>query len=287
MPVLEAVRGFWDHGCVTHGAALAFYALFVLVPIPIFVVAGAAVLVGDDLARAEVVSVLRSLTSDQMAVTLGQVLESAAEPSGGGGVRLFGLVALGFGATAFFVELHEVLNKIWRVPVEDFRLRDFLRSRLFSFAMVAAAGAVLLVLALAGALTRGFGARLTDWLPLPDAAFGLAGLLATFLLNALLLFLVFRFVPDTTVSLREVWLGSLVTALLILLGNELIGVYLRQTRLASAYGAAGSLVLTLTWIYYSMLAFLFGGELTRALGGGTVAAPKPPARAAAGGRGDA
>ena len=265
-PIQEAVSGFWAHGCVTHGAALAFYALFVLVPIPIFVVAGAAALVGDDLARAEVVGVLRALTGDQMAATLGQALESAGELTGGRRVRLFGLAAFGFGATAFFVELHEALNKIWRVPVGSFHLRSFLRSRLFSFVMAAAAGAALLVLTLGGALARGFGARLREVVPLPAAAFGLGSVLIALLVTAVLLALVFRYVPDARVSFREIWLGSLATALLVLLGNELIGLYLRHTRLATAYGAAGSLVLTLTWIYYSILALLFGAELTRALG---------------------
>ena len=285
--IQEAIGGFWEHGCVTHGAALAFYALFVLVPIPIFVVAGAAALVGDDLARAEVVDVLRALTGDQMAATLGQVLESAREPAGGRAVRLLGLAVLGFGATAFFVELHEALNKIWRVPVEIFDLRSFLRSRLFSFVMVAAAGAALLVLTLGGALARGFGARLMEAVPLPAAAFGLGSVLVAFLVMALLLALVFRFVPDAPVTFREIWLGSLATASLVLLGNELIGLYLRHTRLATAYGAAGSLVLTLTWVYYSMLAFLFGAELTRAFGDRRAMGPSRRVGGAVGRAGDA
>ena len=261
----RAVGGFWEHGCVTHGAALAFYALFVLVPIPIFVVSGAAALIGGDVARAEAVEVMRSLTGDQMAMTLGQILESASELTAGRGVRLFGLGVLVFGATAFFVELKEVLNKIWGVPVGSFRWGSFLRSRLFSFVMVAGAGTALLVLTLGGALARGLGERLDGVLPLPRWVFGLGGLFIAFLVIAGLFGLVFRYVPDAPVSFRGVAPGSVATALLVVCGNELIGLYLRHTSLATAYGAAGSLVLSLCWIYYSAMAFLFGAELTRQL----------------------
>lgn len=267
------VAGFWTHGCVTHGAALAFYALFVLVPVTAFAVSGAAALVGGDLARAEVVEVLRALTGDQMAVTLGQALEETTELTSWRGARLFGVASLIFGATAFFVELQDTLNKIWEVPADSFEWRQFARSRLASFVMVAAAGGTLLVLTVGGAVARGFGERLKALRSLPAPAFGAGGLLIAYLVMAVLFSLVFRFVPDATVSLREIWLGSLATALLFVCGNELIGLYLRQTRLATAYGAAGSLVLTLTWIYYSALAFLLGAELTRCLGAASSAGP--------------
>ena len=268
----RAIGGFWEHGCVTHGAALAFYALFVLVPIPIFVVSGAAALIGGDVARAETVEVLRSLTGDQMAMTLAQILESASELTAGRGVRLFGLAALVFGATAFFVELQDVLNKIWNVPAGSFRWESFLRSRFFSFVMVVSAGTALLVLTLGGALVHGLGERLDGVLPLPPAVFGLGGVFLGFLVIAGLFSLVFRFVPEAAVSFRGVWPGSLATALLVVCGNQLIGLYLRHTSLATAYGAAGSLVLSLCWIYYSAMAFLFGAELTRQLEAGRAGA---------------
>ncbi len=272
--VLEcSVGGFWSHGCVTHGAALAFYALFVLVPVPIFAVSAAATLVGGDLARAEVVEVLRALAGDQMAATLAEALDTSGELTSWRGAALFGLAALVFGATAFFVELQDTLNEIWGVPAEPFEWGRFVRSRLVSFVMVAASGGALLVLTLGGALARGFGERLRALPWAPASGFGAGTLLIAFLVMAALLSLVFRYVPNAGVSFREVWLGSLATALLLVCGNELIGLYLRHTRLATAYGAAGSLVLTLTWIYYSALAFLFGAELTRCLGAASSAGP--------------
>lgn len=260
------VGGFWTHGCVTHGAALAFYALFVLVPVPIFVVSGAAELVGDEQARAEVVEVLRLFTGAPIAATLAEALETASEFIGGGGARLFALGSLVFGATAFFVELQDTLNKIWDVPASSLEWKTFVRSRVFSFVMVAASGAFLLILTLAGTLARGFGARLKAVVPFPAAVLVAGSVLISLVVIAALFSLIFRFVPDADLSLRDVWLGSLVTALLFVGGNELIGLYLRYTSLVTVYGAAGSLVLTLTWVYYSSLAFLFGAELTRTLG---------------------
>lgn len=269
----EVVGDFSAHGGATHGAALAFYALFVLVPVPILVISGAAALVGDDLARSEVLEALRTLSGDQLASTLGQALESASELAEGRAARAFALISLLFGATAFFAELQETLNKIWDVPAAGFGWRGFLETRFVSFVMVAATGVVLLLLSLGSAVARGFGEKLQSVLPLA-AALGAGGVLMSLLVIWALFSLVFRFVPDTELTFRDVRLGALATTVLFVAGNELIGVYLRYTSLATVYGAAGSLVLTLTWIYYSALAFLFGAELTRALG--PASSPRSP-----------
>ena len=261
----RVLSDFSAHGCVTHGAALAFYALFVLIPIPIFVVALAAGLIGDDLARSEIVQVLRALAGAQLAETLSQALATAGQLTSWRGANLFGLASMIFGSTAFFGELQETLNKIWRAPTGSLGWRSLVRSRLVSFAMVAASGAALLILIVTSALTREFGEKLKDILPLPMILSRIEGQLLSLVVITVLFALVFRFVPDVDISFREVWLGSLLTALLFFVGKEMLGLFLRQTHLASAYGAAGSLVLTLTWIYYSAIAFLLGAELTRAL----------------------
>lgn len=255
-------------GCVSHGAALAFYALFALLPVPIFAVSAAATLVGDELARAEVVRILRALAGAPTAATLAQALDAAGAVTSWRGAQVFGLASLVFGATAFFGELQDTLNKIWRAGADRSGWRAILRSRLVSFAMVAASGTALLALTLVSALARGFGERLNAVLPLPAFMSRLEGLVMALVVVGLLFALVFRYVPETDVSFRRVWLGSLITAGLFLGGNELLGLYLRHTPLATAYGAAGSLVLTLTWIYYSALAFLLGAVLTHRLGEG-------------------
>lgn len=265
--LLERVAGgYVAHGCATRGAALAFYALFVLVPIPILAVSAVAALVGDELARSAVIEVLRALGGEQIALTIGEALASSGELATGRLARLFGLVSLLFGSAAFFVELQDSLNEIWGVPATGFRLGRFLRARLASFLMVASAGAVLLALSLVGTLARAFRERLTARLPILTPTFEVVGLLAALLVIAALFSLVFRYVPDARVPFRAVFGGALVTAALFGAGNELIGLYLRYTSLATAYGAAGSLVLTLTWVYYSAQAFLVGAELTRCLG---------------------
>ncbi len=262
----RVITGFLAHDCVTHAAALAFYALFVLLPVPIFVISGAAALVGADLARAEVLEVIHELAGEQMAVTLSEAFDTASELTSWRGARLFGLASVVFGAAAFFVQLQETLNRIWELPAASFRWSRFLRSRLLSFAMVAASGGVLLVLTLAAAIVRGLGDRIQVAAPRLAFLYGIGtGLMALAAIVALFA-LIFRYVPDSELSWRDVWLGALATAVLFVAGNELLGLYLRNTRLATAYGAAGSLVLTLMWIYYSALAFLFGAELTRAMG---------------------
>ncbi len=261
----QVLGGYQAHGCATRGAALAFYALFVLVPIPIFAVAALEAFVGGDLARSEVIEALRILAGDQMAVTLGEALATSGELATGRVARLFALVSLLFGSAAFFVELQDSLNTIWGVSEGAFRLERFLRARLASFVMVAAAGAVLLTLSLAGALARTFGEKLRAVLPTLSPTLEIAGPIAALLVIAALCGLVFRYIPDVELRFRDVWLGSVVTAALFVGGNELIALYLRYASLATAYGAAGSLVLTLIWVYYSSQVFLLGAELTRCL----------------------
>lgn len=262
----QVTEGFLEHGCFTHGAALAFYALFVLVPVPVFVVSGAAALVGGDLAREEVVEILGALAGKQTALTLAEALETADDLPGGVAARIFALLSLLFGGTVFFVELQETLNEIWGVPAGRLDWRGFLRSRLASFVMVAAAGTVLLALTLGGVVARTFGEKLARVLPAAAPVLGVGGMLVSLLVIWALICLLFRLLPDRALSFGDVWLGSLGTALLFAGGNEVIGLYLRYSSLDNVYGAGGSLVLTLTWIYYSALAFLFGAELTRALG---------------------
>lgn len=261
----QVLAGYRAHACATRGAALAFYALFVLVPIPIFAVAALEAFIDGDVARSEVIDLLRALAGDQMAVTLGEALATTGELSTGRVARAFALVSLLFGSAAFFVELQDSLNAIWGVSEDGFRLGRFLRARMASFAMVAASGAVLLALSLVGALARTFGERLQAVLPTLSPTLAAAGPLASLLVIAALSSAVFRYIPDVELRFRDVWLGSVVTAALFVSGNELIGLYLRYASLATAYGAAGSLVLTLTWVYYSAMVFLLGAELTRCL----------------------
>lgn len=261
----RAISGYADHDCVSQAAAMAFYALFALLPVPIFVISGAAALIGADLARAEVLEVIQELAGEQMAVTLREAFDSAGELTSWREARLYGLASVVFGATAFFVQLQETLNRIWGLPPGSFRWRSFLRSRLVSFAMVAAAGGVLLALTLSATLVRALGDRIEVTVPRLAFLYGLGSGLLAFGAIVLVFALVFRHVPDHEIAWRDVWLGALATAVLFVGGNELLGLYLRNARLATAYGTAGSLVLTLMWVYYSALAFLFGAELTRAL----------------------
>lgn len=261
----RVVPSYLAHGCMTRGASLAFYALFVLLPIPIFAMSIAAELLGDEVARREVLRLLTELGGRQMAATLSEALESGVVPVGWRGANLFALASLLFGSTVFFAELQDTLNVIWRVPSVSSGWRGYVRARLLSFLMVGASGAAILSLVLLSTLTREFGERLAKVVPIPMFLSRIEGTLFSLLVLALLFALVFRLVPDVRISWRQVWPGALLTAGLFLGGKELLALFFQRTPLATAYGAAGSLVLTLTWIYYSALAFLFGAELTRDL----------------------
>jgi membrane protein len=187
-----------------------------------------------------------------------------------------GLLVLLFGATGVFVELRDALNLIWKVPDSGGVLRGLLKGRLLAFNIVVGTGFILIVSLLVSTalamLADSFGSHLNG---LDDVMRGLDFGVSCAVI-ATLFALIFKVLPDVPLSWRDVWLGAVVTSLLFTAGKFAIGAYLGTTRIASAYGAAGSVVLLLLWVYYSSLIFFFGAELTRsyAYRYGSMAAPQ-------------
>jgi len=252
--------------CIKHNtsllsAALAFYALLSLAPALYLVVAAAGVVIGRIAARGEVISWSSQMLGSSGARFIGEVLDRGG--SGGSFATIAGVVSLAYGATVAFGALQDALNLIWEVPPpERGYIKQFFIKRLISFLAVMIVGVLLLVSLLTDAITAAAGKLMPQ--SLPETAFLLqtANFLASLILVTVLFGLLYRILPDTWVAWRDVWTGAAITALLFSTGKALIGVFLGHSTSGTPFGAAGSVVIFMLWVYYSAQIFLFGAEFT-------------------------
>ena len=263
---LRAVQDWWQDNCLRLAASLAYYTALSLAPLVLLLVG----VVGLVLDRQQVAQQLTMQLEGLMGQAGRDLITSilaATSPQGGAVATVIGLVTLFIGATAVFGELQATMNLIWEVQPAPTSgvwagIWAWLRERIFSLALVFALAFLLLVslvisaaLASAAALFHGpEQALLSRVLELAVSLLALTFVFALF----------FKYVPDAEISWRDVWLGGLLTAVLFTLGKTAIGVYLGQASVGSAYGAAGSMVVLLVWVYYSALILFFGAEFTQA-----------------------
>jgi membrane protein len=247
-----------------QSAALAFYTIFSLAPILVVVIALAGSIWGEEAVRGQIFGQFRGMMGDEAALLVQEVLQSAGKPATRGWAMVIGLGTLLFGATGVFVQLQDSLNAVWEVtPKPGAVVKRLLRKRLLSFTLVISLGFLLMVSLIASAALAAFTGYLQRILTIPVAALEVTNLALSFAMVTLLFTLIYRLLPDVKLDWRDVWLGAAVTAALFVVGKGLIGLYLGRTGVASAYGAAGSLVVVLSWVYYSALIFFFGAIFTR------------------------
>ena len=251
------------------GAALAYYTLFSIAPLLLIVIAVAGMVFGETAARGEIIAELSGLLGVEAAIAIQALLESASRPAAGLLATAFGLGALLIGATTVFGELQSALDRIWRAPPRPpaSSVWDWLFVRLMSLGMILAIGFLLVVSLLASA---GLAALQRWWAPLLSHAdvinVGLVQAVefaASFGTITVAFALIYKLMPRVQVAWRDVGVGAVVTALLFTTGKSLIGAYIGASGVASPFGAAGSLVALLIWVYWSAQIFLFGAEFTR------------------------
>lgn len=266
--ILEAGRLWQSHNALGSAGALAFYTLFSLAPILILMIAGAGMVLGPEAAQTRIVAQVQALIGPEAAQAAREMVAQVRIQRGGWLPTLAGLAAMAAGATAVFAQLQRSLNAIWEVPPQATRRRQLLvlvRNRLVSLVIVALFGLSFLISLASSVALKAIAHFASDWLAFDISL--IAPLEATFtvLLMTLLFAAMFRFLPDTRMAWRDVLPGALITAVLFMPGRQLMATYLTLTAPGSAYGAAGSLVVLLLWIYGSALILLFGATLTRAM----------------------
>ena len=253
--------------CTTMAAALAYYTTFSLPPLLLIVISVVGLAFGQDAVRRQLQSQIESLIGDGAGAQVATMVRSAGQHSSSGvfGVTA-GIIMLLFGATGVFIQLQSALNRIWHVKPDPQAggIKNFLTKRILSLGMIAGVAFLLLVsLAVSAALSAAGGA-LSGLLPAGFSAPLLHAVefVVSLSIIAALFAALFKVLPDVKLEWRQVWVGAGATAVLFTAGKLLIGLYLGKSAAASAYGAAGSLVIIVLWIYYASIIFLLGAEFT-------------------------
>ncbi|HSF34413.1 MAG TPA: YihY/virulence factor BrkB family protein [Candidatus Tectomicrobia bacterium] len=247
------------------GAALAFYTLFSLAPLLIIVMAIAALAFGQEVAHTQTIQQIEGLIGMEGAQAVQSVIENASKPSSGVTATLIGLATLLFGATIVFSELQDALNIIWKIPSRPERslVIGLIRDRFLSFIMVLAIGFLLLLALLTNTALAAIAQIFREALPSQTYFLRVANSLFFLVILTMLFAMIYKFLPDTDIGWEGVLIGAVATALLFAIGKFLIGLYLVYSSITSVYGAAGSLVVVLVWVYYSAQIFYFGAEFTK------------------------
>ena len=252
----ESVEAWTEDYAPSMGAALSYYTLFSIAPLLLIVVGMAGLVFGPDAARGEFFGQLRGLMGDQGAAAVERLLAAADKPEGGVIATVTGSAMLLLGAMSVFGELQNALDRIWRAPqpAQAKGWWKLIRSRVASFGMILAIAFLLMVSlvvsAVVSALGTWWGLHFIDWL-------------LSFALMTVLFAAIYKVIPRVHIAWRDVWIGAAVTAALFAVGKVLIGLYIGRSSVASAFGAAGSLVVLMVWVYYSSQVFLLGAEFTR------------------------
>jgi len=265
LPIVTRSFAAWiDHRGGSKGAALAFYTLFSMAPILVLAIAGAGYFFGADAAQGEIIAQVQGLVGHNGAQAIQALLADARDPASGLAATLVAAAFLLVGATSVFVELKASLDDIWGVePLKGLAVVAFLRTRLYSFGLVLVLAFLLLVsLVVSAALAlvehyvgAGWGGS--------RYIFAVIASGTAFSVIAILFAVIYKALPEALLSWRDVWVGALFTAGLFSLGKYAIGLYLGNSAIASSFGAAGSLIALLLWVYYSAQIFFLGAEFTR------------------------
>ncbi len=263
LPLVKQSAASWSADyCPSMGAAISYYTLFSIAPLLLIVIAVAGLAFGADAARGEIFGQLRGLLGDEGAKAIEGLLQAADRPGAGIVSTITGIAILLLGATTVFNELQNALDRIWRAParVRSSGIWNLLRTRLLSFGMVLGIAFLLMVSLVVSAALAALGKW---WTPAGwEAVMQVLDIVVSFGLMSVMFALIYRYIPRAHVAWHDVWIGAAVTAFLFAVGKFAIGLYLGKSSVASSFGAAGSLVVLMVWVYYSAQIFLFGAEFT-------------------------
>lgn len=252
-----------DANASAMGAAVAFYTIFAIAPLFILTLALAGVVFGHEAAQGQVFEEISKLIGKSGSQSVQSILEAANQPKASLFATIVGFTTLFIGANSVFIQLQQALNAIWNVRAKSSGIRKFFRYRFLSFLALLGIGFILLVSLIISAALDAVSKWMHGIVPahyfiLKCIDFGTSMGIVT-----LLFAMIFKMLPDVRIAWRDVWVGSLITALLFTVGKFLLGAYLGRSSLSSAYGAVGSFVVVLLWVYYSAQILLFGAAFVR------------------------
>lgn len=262
--ITESLKAWLDHRAASKGAALAFYTLFSLTPILVLAIAVAGYFFGAEAAQGEIIHQMEEVVGQHGAEAINALLAAAHNPESGTIASIVAGIFLVLGATSAFVELKESLDELWNIPKpQQATVFVVLKSRFLSFSLVLVLAFLLLVSLVISAILALLENYLNEIWHGSVIIFSILTALIPFAIIAGLFAVIYKMLPDAPLSWQDVWLGAIFTAVLFSLGKYLIGVYLSRSGVTSSFGAAGSVIALLLWVYYSAQIFFFGAEFTR------------------------
>jgi membrane protein len=261
--IKQSVSAFIDDEALTRGAAIAFYTVTSIGPVLFIVVAIAGLVFGEDAARGAISDQLGGLMGQQGSELLQTAIQSASQRSSGILAAAVGIGTLVITASGVFTEMQQTLNVIWRAEPRGTTISRLIRARAVSLGLVGALGFLLLVSLVISTLLSALSDYINAYLPSGHLILQTLTFLISFSLITLLFGAIYKVLPDKKIEWHDVLIGAFVTALLFTFGKLLISLYIGSTAIASSYGAAGSLIVVLLWIYYSAQIFLLGAEFTK------------------------
>ena len=263
----RAIRLWLDSNAGSYAGSLAFFTLFSLAPVIILAVKVTSLVMTSDAAMAEILAQLESTVGPAATEEIRNLIAKTQAPTQGLLAGALSLLVIIIGATTVFGQMQHSMNTIWEVAPRPSRntLIALIKSRLLSLTVVISLGFVLLVSLLLNVIVHSLMAYAGHWLPFHGSLAVAMEMLVSLLVITLLFATMFRVLPDVVLRWKDVLLAALITAVLFSIGRALIALYLTYTATASTYGAAGSLVVLLMWVYYSSMILLFGAALARAI----------------------
>jgi membrane protein len=262
----ESFNSFLDHKALKLSASLAYYTVFSIGPVIIIIIYFAGVIYGQEAVQGTVFGELKGLVGAEAAAQIQEMIKNAALSGQSSFAAVIGFITLFIGATGVFAEIQDSINDIWGLkPKPEKGLLKMLINRLLSFSVVVSLGFILLVSLIVNGVIEALMERLQAHFPqLTVVVVYIINLLITFLVISSLFSIIFKVLPDAIIKWKDVMIGAMVTAVLFMIGKFGITLYISKSNVGSTYGAAGSLVILLLWVYYSSVILYFGAAFTKA-----------------------
>ncbi|KTC80966.1 YihY/virulence factor BrkB family protein [Legionella cherrii] len=262
--IKEVYTNWQEDRVASLAAALAYYTLFSLAPILLISITIVGALFGEEVARSQIVSQITILVGEDVALEVQGIIKNMTLPTTFLNVQIVSILILLFSASGIFSEVQAGLNIIWGVKSNPHKKRfAFIKSRFLSFTMVLISALLLLISLVITTLLAALSSRLHYFIGINIFSELIISYFISFIIATLVFALMFKHLPDVKLQWNNVWVGALSTSLLFILGKVLIGFYIHHAHIASIFGAAGSLIILLIWVYYAAQIFFIGAEITK------------------------
>ena len=261
----ETLKGFINDNAIKLSAALSYYTIFSLPPLLLIIISISGIFFGADAARGEIFGQINGLVGNGAAMQIQETIKNVTLSNSNTFATTLGIIILLIGASGVFAEIQDSINYIWGIKAKPNRgLIKYIYNRLMSFSMIGSVGFLLLVGLIINSLVDILNKRLSIIFPLNTFyLFYFINTLIVFIIITLLFSIIFKTLPDGKIALRDCLTGASFTAFLFMIGKFAIGFYLGSYNIGSIYGAAGSIILLLVWVYYSAIILYFGAEFTK------------------------